>query len=209
MNHYDPVPDPVSSPADGCTAARASASPATSSTIARASSGVTSVAPERQHVRAVVLARVAGDGLGRRTSPRGCPRILFAAIADPMPAPSMTMPASASRRATVARHRARRRPDSPPARVPSVPRSSTARPRPRRNATSVAPQLHAGVIAGDRDRPDVRGRRQAGLVDRHPPLVDDRDAARLERVGGERRDVAAPGQRHRLAARRAPARRFP
>ena len=68
-------------------------------TIAFASSTANKRRAERQHVGAVVLARVPGDGLGRRHR-RADAAILFAAIAEPIPAPSMTMPASASPRAT-------------------------------------------------------------------------------------------------------------
>ena len=59
------APGRESSPAAGCSAARASASPARSSTMARASSVGEQRRAERQHVGAVVLARVARDRLGR------------------------------------------------------------------------------------------------------------------------------------------------
>jgi len=54
----------------------------------------------------------------------------------------------------------------------------------------------AGMIAADGDRPDVGDRRQAvkaGLGD----ASEHGDAARLQRIGGKRRHVAAGLQRHR------------
>ena len=69
-------------------------------TIARASSGVSSVAPSVRTFAPLCSreyrAMVSVVAITART-----PSILLAAIADPIPAPSMTMPASASPRATV------------------------------------------------------------------------------------------------------------
>ena len=82
------------------------------------------------------------------------PSTLFAAIADPMPAPSMTMPASASPRATASRH-ARRDVRIVHRIVSSVPRSFDRQAAAAQERDERLPQRDARVVAGDRHRPDV------------------------------------------------------
>ena len=69
------------------------------STIVTASAGVTSVEPSASTL-APVCSRAYRASVGLMHMAARTPGTLLAAIVDPMPAPSITTPASASRRAT-------------------------------------------------------------------------------------------------------------
>ena len=94
-----------------------------------------------------------------------------------------------------------RHPGNRPDSAPSVPRSCTARPRPRRNATSVrrsATPVWSLAIATVRI--SAAGTSAVASADARPS-IDDRDPPLSQRVLRQRRDVPALGQHHRLARR--------
>ena len=168
-------------------------------TIARASSAVTSDAPSvstlaplcSREYRAIVSV-VAIAAL--------IPRTLLAAIADPMPAPSITMPASASPRETARPTGCRDvRVIDRVGRCPCHDRRPPGRDRAAsaiRSRRSVMPVWSLAMAT----RPDIGRRSEPELVWRRAALADDRDPALAQRVERERRDVSAPRQQHRLAA---------
>ncbi len=125
------------------------------------------------------------------------PSILLAAIVEPRPAPSMTMPASASPRATCDGHRGRG--------IRVVDRLAGVRAQIVNRHAAAAEVLqdpllqgHAGVIARDRDGSDL-GFRCQRLDVAVVPVAHDRDPPLLQRVLRQRRDVSTRDQQHGAA----------
>ena len=137
--------------------------------MARASSGADERRAERQHVRAVVLARVPRDRLGRRHH-RADPRDLVRRNRRP-DARAVDDDAGVGLAAGDRRRRPTRpRPDSRPASVVSVPRSLTARPRPRRNVDQrrAAARRRCGRCAIATVRMSAGGASDASSADARP-----------------------------------------
>ena len=176
------TPGPGSWPVAGCTAARASACSATSATIGLRLLRGHERRAERQHVGAIVLARVSARS--SRTSPSR--RAPLESCSRRWPSRCRLRRSRYRRRLRGARPRAqptRPCPGSPPGRRRPCRDHETARPRPRRNASQRVPQGDAGVIARNRHRHE---RRPSGISDsslaRYGSLAHDRHAAFFERV---------------------------
>ncbi len=128
------------------------------------------------------------------------PFTLLAAIAEPMPAPSMTIPAShlSARHEDGDRLRHvgvvhRIRPSGP-----EIPDGQPPRPQPSGQSL---PESDAGVIAGNRQGSGVGLGHECRGIGRRLTIPYDRDPALAQGVFRERRDMPPCGQRHGLAMR--------